>query len=574
MTLFLLSIFGLGLGPLLDRFARQKATVVPLLEGFVAATILGLVFGHILPEAVEVSGWLCLPVAVIGLAAPQVLEHRMHGSEGGIHGVVAVLALAALFLHTLIDGAALATAHHHDADATSTALGIGVVLHRLPVGLTVWWLVRRAVGTVAALAALLAICAGTAIGFAAGEVVVEQLDTLSVALFQTFVASGLVHVVLHRSLSGEASNDLQWPGRSVQFTWSGVGALIGAGVLLMVPLSGHQAEEHIGVAATFLGYWHASAPYILLGLVFLFLTDRFRPLLRDAGTWTGLTRDVIGGPSLCSSLLEAQPSPHCFRRGSQALFWLAAVPVAGADAVLLSIPLLGMGLASARLGGVLLVAAAAAVIVGVRSVGAGTGHQSGPEHAGHGASDSSPDTGWSNAVDRTFPWVLIGFVCATFLEKFLPPHWLPAVPEWLAVVGAALLGAVISLPAVAAIPIALPLLHKGLSPGATIAFLTAGPVITRIALSWLSDHYGKARSRSFALVVIVGAVTAGLLTDRLCPDLSVPHLAGTHWPVWRLACSAVLGLLALRTVLRLGPGGMVAQLGTHQHDHEHNHAGP
>jgi hypothetical protein len=571
MTLFLLSILGLGLGPLLDRFARQKATVVPLLEGFVAATILGLVFGHILPEAVEVSGWLCLPVAVIGLAAPQVLEHRMHGSEGGIHGVVAVLALAALFLHTLIDGAALAATRHHNAEAASTALGIGVILHRLPVGLTVWWLVRRAVGTVAALAALLAICAGTAIGFAAGEVVVEQLDTLSVALFQTFVASGLVHVVLHRSLSGEASNDLQWSGRPGQFTWSGVGALIGAGVLLVVPLSGHQAEEHLGVAATFLGYWHASAPYILFGLVLLFFANKFGLLLRNAGTWAGLARDVIGGPSLCNSLLEAQPPPHRFGRGALAVLWLAAVPVAGAETVLLSIPLLGTGLAGVRLGGVFLIAAAAAIILGIRFDRGDTGRPPEPAHTGNEASTDDPIAGWSDAVDRTIPWVLIGFVCATFLEKFLPPHWLPALPEWLGVVGMALLGAAISVPAVAAIPIALPLLHKGLSPGAAFAILAMGPVITRVTTGWLSDHLGKAQARAFPIVAVAGAIAIGLLIDRFFGELTPPRLVGAQWPAWRMACSAALGLLALRTVLRLGPGGMVAQLGTHQHDHGHEH---
>ena len=190
MTLLILSILGLGLGPLLDRFARQRSVVVAFLEGFVAATILALVMGHILPEAVETGGWICLPIALVGLMGPQLAEAWRRTRAFRIHGTVAVLALAGLFLHTLMDGAALAGAHHSAHETASTALGIGVVLHRLPVGLTAWWLVQRSTGTAAAVAVLIAICTGTFIGFAAGEVIVAHLSTASIALFQSFVATG------------------------------------------------------------------------------------------------------------------------------------------------------------------------------------------------------------------------------------------------------------------------------------------------------------------------------------------------------------------------------------------------
>ena len=57
--------------------------------------------------------------------------------------------MAGLALHGMLDGVALANAHGH-------ATPLAVVLHRLPEGLTLWWLLRPTYGprwTAAAIAA-------------------------------------------------------------------------------------------------------------------------------------------------------------------------------------------------------------------------------------------------------------------------------------------------------------------------------------------------------------------------------------------------------------------------------------
>jgi len=280
MILLILSLLGLALGPFLDRFASRKLSIVLLLEGFVTATILGLVLGHILPEAAEIAGWRCLPAAFIGLVGPQLLEKLTRGSEDRIHGTVATLAMAGLFFHTLLDGAALAGGQSASA---SPALGMGVVLHRLPVGLTVWWLVRRSAGTLVATVSLFAICMGTIIGYGAGEATLAHLDNISVALFQAFVAGSLVHVVLHRSLMEAVSPEVAaGSGRVGPFDWSGIGAVLGVFVLLLVPLSGHAAEPRTGVAVNFLAYWSRSAPWLLLGYL---AVEIFSRMIAAPGKW-------------------------------------------------------------------------------------------------------------------------------------------------------------------------------------------------------------------------------------------------------------------------------------------------
>ncbi len=167
------------------------------------------------------------------------------------------------------------------------------------------------------------------------------------------------------------------------------------------------------------------------------------------------------------------------------------------------------------------------------------------------------------------PWLLIGLVCATFIERFLPIEWLPGLPRPLAVAGAAIVGAFVSLPAVALIPIATPLLQKGLSQGAAIALLVTGPTVTRFSYGWLSDRYGKAPALAFAAAITTGAVAVGLEADAILDSPRAPDLISGSVSLWRLACSLALGLLAVRTLLRLGPGGMVAQLGTHRREHDH-----
>ena len=83
---------------------------------------------------------------------------------------------------------------------TGSALAFAVILHRLPVGISIWWLVSRNVGPVSALLAIAVLMAATGGGYAAGALA-NQLPSLHpwLVLFQALVAGVLVHVALDRS---------------------------------------------------------------------------------------------------------------------------------------------------------------------------------------------------------------------------------------------------------------------------------------------------------------------------------------------------------------------------------------
>jgi hypothetical protein len=563
MILLFLSIAGLALGPVLDRFVRRQLPVVAFLEGFVAATILGLVLGHILPEAVEIGGWLCLPAALLGLVGPQLAERWGAGSDLPIHGTVAVFAVAAIFLHTLMDGAALAAAHHAPQEQAASALAIGVVLHRLPVGLTLWWLVRRGVGTTAAVGALAGICLGTVAGFSAGEAVVHRLDTASVALFQALVGGSLIHVVLHRSLTEEqGSLDAGELGRIWGLSWSGVGALLGIAALLAVPLSGHRMEEHVGVVDTFLSILVLCAPYLLAGLLAVGLLHVLAPTSTVASRLNhvcGLFAGSLTRPEEARSPASAPPAARVLMMG--------LTPLLGVDVLLLSVPTLSAPLAIARISATGLFAL---VLYGLFRKPAGS-----PALSPDGSAETKSDRrgvlyhGLVQTVDRSAPWLLIGFFAATMLGVFLPPNWFANIPTTYQVIGLALLAALIPLPNAAALPVCLALLHRGLSPGAALAFLVVSPVLGRAALLALAQVSGRMAPRRLAFAALLCAVLSGLAVNQIpLPSLSAGALHDAM-PPWRLFCAAVLILLFVFSLLRVGPAAMVARLGQ-SHDHHHH----
>ena len=78
---------------------------------------------------------------------------------------------------------------------------------------------------------------------------------------------------------------------------------------------------------------------------------------------------------------------------------------------------------------------------------------------------------------------------------------------------AALIGTPLYLTEVAALPIVSGLLQSGMSPGAAIAFLIAGPATTVPAMAAV---WTLVRPRVFVLyvgIVVVGAVALGTATD-------------------------------------------------------------
>jgi len=250
---------------------------------------------------------------------------------------------------------------------------------------------------------------------------------------------------------------------------------------------------------------------LIAGLVPLLLTPTRTASLGHGSRLTQSLRGIAFGLPLpvCScgvlplyeSLVRRAAPPVA------AMAFFVATPELGLDAVLLSVPLLGASLTVARVVAAFAVALVVAVLVSGRPCAsvAVDGDPSPP--APH---DPLLDRiragfrfGFVQVFDHTMPWIALGLVIAALAEPMLSHGAIASIPSMLQVPLAALVGVPVYVCASGATPVAALALHKGLSAGAAIAFLIAGPRPTsRPSAYWLGctdagrPSSSESRSRS------------------------------------------------------------------------------
>lgn len=186
---FLLSTIALLLGPFVYAAGRRNATAERLLDAFVILAIAWIVGVHIVPEVIATGGMIAIAVIAIGMAFPYALRRIFHLASSEMRFTLLSLAATALALHALIDGIAL-------LPATGDPLSIAVIVHRLPIGMAIWWTFRPAIGRNAAIAAFAIIVAATAFSYYLGDPVVDMLESRTLAYFQAFVSGSLIDLVV------------------------------------------------------------------------------------------------------------------------------------------------------------------------------------------------------------------------------------------------------------------------------------------------------------------------------------------------------------------------------------------
>lgn len=188
MTL-LLSSAALLLGPLIYAFGRQHRVASIAFDWLIKGAIAFIVFVHIIPEAYEAMGYWAFVVLAAGIAFPIVLEKLFKKAHDAAHLVIVGIAALGLLLHALVDGLGLLF-------DDGSGLAHAIILHRIPVGMAIWWTVRPNFGKPAALLMLALIIAATTIGYTMGDSIFDIADTGKLALLQAFISGSLIHVVL------------------------------------------------------------------------------------------------------------------------------------------------------------------------------------------------------------------------------------------------------------------------------------------------------------------------------------------------------------------------------------------
>jgi len=129
-------------------------------------------------------------------------------------------------------------------------------------------------------------------------------------------------------------------------------------------------------------------------------------------------------------------------------------------------------------------------------------------------------------------YLLAGFLLAGVLAALVPPAFVAerlASPT-LQIVAMVLLGAPVYVCATAATPIAAVLVAKGVSPGAALAFLLAGPATNAASLAVLTKYLGRRSVVIYLVTIIVCAVAAGVALNAFYGGLGLAATAAAAPP--------------------------------------------
>ncbi|HIA03656.1 MAG TPA: hypothetical protein EYN06_00980 [Myxococcales bacterium] len=580
LTMLLLSLLLVALAPLINRIGGSASGFMSAMDGFVFVAIGGLVLGHVLPESMESAGWGALVVALLGMLGPMFVENRLHKAAKQVHTLTLILALIGVAAHAMADGVVL-------ADTSDSGLSLAVVLHRLPEGLMVWWLLRPSYGVLVGWVALFAIAAATITGYLGASTLAAQVDPSWLGYLQALVAGSLLHVMVHRwhPVSDDAN---QWK------LAAGLGALTGMALLLLLGETesgahlSHAAHGTGSVMEGFIALALESAPalvfaYFASGLVHAYFPAAGVAWLGKGSSLSQSFRGVAFGlplpmcscgviPVYRSLVLQGAPP-------TAAMAFFVATPELGLDAIFLSIPLLGPHLTAARV----LCAIVVALVVGWL-IGRMASNQPIQQVSPTSPSEEPPVSrfweairvGFGDMVDATLPWIVLGLVIAAVLDPLLsdPSFPLRQVPPMFEVAVFGLIGMPAYVCASGATPLVAVLIAHGVSPGAAIAFLMTGPATNVTTFGVLKELHGDRIAIAFGAAIAFLSIAFGHLTNLLLPKSLVQatpiHEHSAGWFAWTALCALIfLGILSL---LRQGPRGFVAKVVGADDDSHHGHS--
>ncbi|WP_406664528.1 SO_0444 family Cu/Zn efflux transporter [Gallaecimonas sp. GXIMD1310] len=306
-----------------------------------------------------------------------------------------------------------------------------------------------------------------------------------------------------------------------------------------------------------------AAPWLLLGYLFAAVIKVWLPgdllskHLGQENKRSVFKAALFGAPlPLCScGVLPAAMGLHRAgaSRGATVSF-LISTPETGVDSVAVSYGLLGPLMAIIRPIAALFSAIIAGLLAG-RGQAASTAVEP-KKSCCHNHCDSTEQIvpskwrqGWLFAskelIDDSAGWLLAGLVMAALIVTFVPTSFLT---QWGSGLPAMLVMILIGLPmyicATASTPIAVGLLAAGVSPGAVLVFLLAGPVTNGAALMLVRKELGNRALVAYLGSVAVVAIIFGYITDALAhwwPDGIITANTGlTMLPPWLSQLAAVL----------------------------------
>ena len=324
----------------------------------------------------------------------------------------------------------------------------------------------------------------------------------------------------------------------------------------------------------FVGLLNEMSPYLLLGFLIAgvlhaFVPGRFYARYLARNDFRSVARAALFGVPLPLCSCGVIPTAMSMRRegASRAatVSFLIATPQTGVDSILATAALLGLPFALIRPVAAFVTALFGGMLVGRavrRSDGAAESAAAEPESLRRPFLEKCREVfryGFSEMMQDIGRWLLVGLLLAGAITIFVPDDFFAVTGqhpllEMLLVLG---LSIPMYLCATGSVPIAAALMLKGLSPGAALVLLMAGPDTNVAAIVVVGKVLGRRTLWLYLAAIIVGAVGFGLVIDTLLPAgwfqprafaACAEHCTDAAVPWWK-AASSVLFLLLLAAAL-------------------------
>lgn len=315
------------------------------------------------------------------------------------------------------------------------------------------------------------------------------------------------------------------------------------------------------------------SPYLLLGfflagVMHSFVPDKLYSRYLGGSTFRSVVNAAIFGVPLPLCSCGVIPTAMSLKKegaskGATVAF-LTATPQTGIDSIIATYSLMGLPFALVRP-----VAALVTSLIGGQVVNL----------LDKDAEVTVPvNKGKSSASDKTFVqkvagafkyayvdmmqdigrWLMLGLVIAGLITVFVPQSFFELFSDnsLLSMLIVLLFSIPMYLCATGSIPIAVALMMKGLSPGAALVLLMAGPAVNAASMLVVGKVLGRKTLVIYLLSIILGAMAFGLAIDYILPRewftapvAQMTECCGSQISWFNIVCSILLALLLVNAMI-------------------------
>ncbi|TFH26916.1 MAG: heavy metal-associated domain-containing protein [Bacteroidia bacterium] len=322
------------------------------------------------------------------------------------------------------------------------------------------------------------------------------------------------------------------------------------------------------IASTYLSEFlrlvNEMSPYLLLGFLFagllrvIFPRQMVARYMGKRNFRSVFNASLLGVPMPLCSCGVLPAGIGFYRNGASrgsSISFLISTPQTGVDSILATYAMLGLPLAIIRP----IVALTTGILGGllgnatdnspVESTAKGTTEEDHPRNL-----KEMFRYGFVELIQDISKWLIIGMLVAALLSVLIPGDFFTSTisSEYLAMLLMLLASVPLYICATGSIPIAAVLLMKGLSPGAALVLLMAGPATNIATMAVIGNTLGKRSLWVYLFTIVGGALFFGILVNELLPREwitgAIPSMIGDHihdspagW--FSKVASVVLGLL-------------------------------